>query len=93
MDLRKLFRETGTEPHSSSVLKKYLYQEIKKELNHWHKLGFGGHGDFDTRNILLDTKGKIWLIDPAPNQLSNTIKNDVLTLSDIEYFDILGKTV
>jgi RIO-like serine/threonine protein kinase len=44
-------------------LKLYIYQNIEKELNLWHSMGFV-HGDLFLRNVMISKEGKIWLIDP-----------------------------
>lgn len=47
----------------NKTLINYIISEATKELLRWHENQFF-HGDIATRNIMIDTKGKVWLIDP-----------------------------
>lgn len=62
MDLSKLSYQRGWLDNLKDIIfRKYLYQEIEKEVKRW---GDYVIGDLNFRNILITQKGKVVFIDP-----------------------------
>lgn len=63
-DLAKVMTEDIDRKRGHQVaLYKYIWTELEKLVEKWHKYGFS-HRDISPRNILIDTKGNVYLIDP-----------------------------
>lgn len=77
IDLRKLYLKKQITP----ALKKWIYNEVKKEYEKWSLL-YVGNGDLKFSNILITIKGKVYLIDPL---FGKTNKRNVE--SDVKFFE------
>lgn len=62
-DLAKILNEDIKNKKNQSALYKYIWNKTENLIELWHKYGFS-HRDIYARNILVDIKGNVYLIDP-----------------------------
>lgn len=80
VDLRKLYLTLQITP----ALKKYIYKGVLDEYKKWQLIS---HGDIKFSNILLTTKGKIYLIDPLLGFYRTKNEKQRRDLQFLENFD------